>query len=133
MSQAPDLTLEFQGGPRSGAPLPAGPLLGFVVAVAAVALISLLTYQSLQTRSAAAQRVTHTLSVMDELQTILSLGKDAETGQRGYLLTGEDLYLEPFVNARDQLPVELKKARDLVASDPEQTQRLGNLEQAVQD
>src|ERR1700722_8480164 len=97
MSQAPDLAAEFRGGPRAGAPLPAGPLLGFVVAVAAVGFIALLTYQSLQTRSVAAQRVTHTLSVMDELQTILSLGKDAETGQRGFLLTGEDSYLEPFV------------------------------------
>src|ERR1700761_4101058 len=95
---------EFRGGPRMGAPLPPGPLLGFVVAVAAVAFIALLTYRALQTRSVAAGRVTHTLQVMDELQTIMSLAKDAETGQRGYLLTGEVSYLEPFSNAKSQLP-----------------------------
>ena len=119
---------EFRGGPRSGAPLPPGPLLGFVVAVAAVAFIALLTYRSLQTRSIAARRVTHTLQVMDQLQTILSLAKDAETGQRGYLLTGEESYLEPFSNAKAQIPDEMRKAHDLVESDPVQLQRLENLD-----
>jgi CheY-like chemotaxis protein len=124
---------EFRGGPRAGAPLPPGPLLGFVVAVAAVAFIALLTYRSLETRSMAAKRVTHTLQVMDQLETILSLTKDAETGQRGYLLTGEDTYLEPFSDAKLQLPDELHKAYDLVEGDPVQLQRLKNLEQEVKD
>src|SRR5882757_9246121 len=124
---------EFRGGPRSGAPLPPGPLLGFVVAVAAVAFIALLTYRSLQTRSLAAGRVTHTLQVMEQLQTILSLAKDAETGQRGFLLTGEEPYLEPFANAKSQLPEGIHAAHDLVESDPVQAQRLENLDQAVKD
>jgi CheY-like chemotaxis protein/CHASE3 domain sensor protein len=124
---------EFRGGPRMGAPLPPGPLLGFVVAVAAVAFIALLTYRALQTRSDAAGRVTHTLQVMDQLQTIMSFAKDAETGQRGYLLTGEEPYLEPFSSAKAQLPDEIRKAYDLVDSDPVQLQRLKNLEQAVKD
>jgi CheY-like chemotaxis protein/CHASE3 domain sensor protein len=124
---------EFRGGPRSGAPLPPGPLLGFVVAVAAVAFIALLTYRSLQTRSVAAGRVTHTLQVIDQLQTILSLAKDAETGQRGYLLTGEEPYLEPFSNAKTQIPDEMRKAYDLVESDPVQLQRIKNLDAAARD
>jgi CheY-like chemotaxis protein/CHASE3 domain sensor protein len=133
MSQVSDVSAEFRGGPRAGAPLPPGPLLGFVVAVAAVAFISLLTFRSLQTRSIAAGRVTHTLQVMDQLQTTLSLAKDAETGQRGFLLTGEESYLEPFSTAEAQLPEEIHKAHDLVASDPVQAQRLLNLDQAVKD
>jgi CheY-like chemotaxis protein/CHASE3 domain sensor protein len=124
---------EFRGGPRAGAPLPPGPLLGFVVAVAAVAFIALLTWRSLETRSEAAQQMTHTLQVIKELQNVLSLAKDAETGQRGYLLTGEQTYLDPFSVAKAQLPDALRKARDLVESDPVQVQRLKNLEQAVQD
>jgi len=124
---------EFRGGPRSGAPLPPAPLLGFVLAVAAVAFIALLTWRSLQTRSTAALRVTHTLQVMEALEGILSLAKDAETGQRGYLLTGEDPYLEPFTNAKAQLPDELRKSYELVDNDPVQLQRLKNLEQAIKD
>jgi len=108
-------------------------LLGFVVAVAAIAFIALLTYRSLQTRSVAAGRVTHTLQVMEQLETILSLAKDAETGQRGFLLTGEEPYLEPFANAKSQLPEGIRATHDLVVSDPVQAQRLENLDQAVKD
>jgi CheY-like chemotaxis protein len=132
-TQASDVFAEFRGGARAGAPLPPGPLLGFVVAVAAVGFISLLTLRSVQTRSIAAGRVTQTLQVIEQLQTILSLAKDAETGERGFLLTAEDSYLEPFTNAKAQLPEEIRKAQDLVATDPVQAQRLKMLDQAVKD
>jgi CHASE3 domain sensor protein len=131
MSLAADPAAEFRDSHRSGAPLPPGPLLGFVIAFAAVAFISLLTYRSVQTRSIAAQRVTHTLEVLEQLESILSLMKDAETGQRGFLLTGEDPYLEPNINAKAQLPEAFRKARQLVADDPVQAQRLTALELAV--
>ena len=133
MSEASEAFTEFRAGPRSGAPLPPGPLLGFVLAVAAVVFIAMLTYQALQARSAAAHRVTHSLEVVERLQAILSLVKDLETGQRGFLLTGEDRYLEPNINAKAQLPQQLKNARDLIGDDPEQAQRLANLEQAVKE
>jgi CheY-like chemotaxis protein/CHASE3 domain sensor protein len=133
MSLAADPAAEFRDSPRSGAPLPPGPLLGFVIAVAAVAFISLLTYRSLQTRSIAAQRVTSTLAVLEQLQSILSLVKDAETGQRGFLLTGEDPYLEPNINAKAQLPEAFRRARQLVGEDQVQQQRLASLELAVNE
>ena len=132
MSQAFSDSTLFHGGPRAGAPLPPGPLLGFVVAAAAVGLISLVTYGSLQARSIAAARVTHTLQVLEQLESILSLVKDGETGQRGFLLTGDESYLEPNANAKAQLAEELQKTRDSVA-DPVQAQRLNNLEQAIKD
>jgi CheY-like chemotaxis protein/CHASE3 domain sensor protein len=133
MSVAANPAAEFRDSARSGAPLPPGPLLGFVIAVAAVAFISLLTYRSLQTRSIAAQRVTSTLEVLEQLQSILSLVKDAETGQRGYLLTGEDPYLEPNINAKAQLPEAFRRARQLIGEDRVQQQRLAALELAVNE
>ena len=69
MSQEPaEPSAEFRSGARSGPPLPSGPLLGFVVAVSAVALISLLTYRALHARSVAAARVTHTLETVEQLR-----------------------------------------------------------------
>ena len=133
MSQAFEATAEFQGGPRAGGPLPRGPLLGFIVAVAAVGCIAWLTFRALHTRSGAADRVTHTLQVVERLQSVLSFAKDAETSQRGFLLTGEDPYLESFTIAKAQLPEEFSRTQDLIASDPVQTQRLEALEQAVKD
>jgi CheY-like chemotaxis protein/CHASE3 domain sensor protein len=107
--------------------------LGFVLAIAAVAFIALLTYRALEARSEAAQRVTHTLETIDQLETVLSVAKDAETGQRGFLLTGEDQYLEPFANAKAELPVVFGRLKGLLIDDPVQEQRLSNLDQAIHD
>jgi CHASE3 domain sensor protein len=46
-----------------------------------------------------AQMVKHTQEVLEALETIVSLVKDAETGQRGYIITGEAAYLAPYNEA----------------------------------
>ncbi len=122
---------EYSGGPRAGAPLPPVPLLGFVIATAAVIFIAMLAYRTLQTRSAASARVARTIQVMDELQAVLSFAKDTETGQRGFLLTGEESYLEPYTNARVALRPEIARVRDLLVDDPVQQQRLDALEEVI--
>ncbi|UDL89540.1 CHASE3 domain-containing protein [Mesorhizobium sp. PAMC28654] len=43
------------------------------------------------------------------LSGLLSLAQDAESGQRGYLLTGEKPYLEPYQKAVDALPGQLEQ------------------------
>ncbi len=44
--------------------------------------------------------VTHTYQVIDTLRSLLGHSADAETGQRGYLLTHKPAYLEPYNAAR---------------------------------
>src|SRR5580765_2754613 len=77
-------------GVRTRLPLPAGTLVGVVVALLAVAATAYFIYLSLQTRRVAADLVSHTLEVLQEVDGVLSTLKDAETGQRGFLLTGEE-------------------------------------------
>src|SRR5215217_7677722 len=84
-------------------PLPLSSLAGFLVAVIAVAAIAVVTWRSLQSREDAAARVNHTLSVIERLEALSSSLKDAETGQRGFLLTGEERYLDPYTVARASL------------------------------
>jgi len=45
------------------------------------------------------QQVLRYREAIDQVEQMLSTLKDAETGQRGYLLTGDDTYLEPFSDA----------------------------------
>jgi len=54
----------------------------------------------------------------------MSVVKDAETGQRGYLLTGNESYLEPFVSADASISNVTKQLRDLTADDPVQARRI---------
>src|ERR1700691_702193 len=51
--------------------------------------------------------VLHTYQVMDSLRAVLTDAADAETGQRGYLLTHKDSYLEPFRTAQARLDRDL--------------------------
>jgi signal transduction histidine kinase/DNA-binding response OmpR family regulator/CHASE3 domain sensor protein len=118
---------------RFGPLLPTATLAGFWIAIAAVAVVALLSYSALQGSVDNARRVTHTLQVVEQLQALLSTMKDAETGQRGFLLTGDENYLEPYNNARSALAGELAAARALIVGSPEQQQRLQSLEQFCAD
>jgi len=69
--------------------LPPSTQAGFVAAIVAVFLIAFLSFRSFQQRAAGTQLVAHTLDVMAHLETLLSTLGDAETGQRGFLLTGD--------------------------------------------
>ena len=116
------------GAMRSGPPLPAKTLFGFVLAVTAVAVIALLSYQSLQTTAASSRSLTQTVEVLAQLNSLLSTLKDAETGQRGFLLTGNETYLEPYLTAKAALPGEFTTLRGLMANRPQQKSRLDTLE-----
>ncbi|OWY28785.1 response regulator [Herbaspirillum robiniae] len=115
-------------GAFAGPPLPPGPLVGFGIAVLAIILISLFTWQASLTRAEAARAVSHTIEVREQLQVLVSTLKDAETSQRGYLLAGAESYLAPYNQAKAALPGEFKKLRDLVSDSPEQLQRLSQVE-----
>src|SRR5579863_4688113 len=52
---------------------------------------------------------------------------DAETAQRGYMLTGKESYLDPFVAGQKRLPQALDKLRALTTDTPEQQQRFAEL------
>ncbi len=116
------------GAVRSSLPLPPKTLIGFSLAVVAVAIIALLCYRSLQATTDSAANLTQTIEVLGRLQGLLSTLIDAETGQRGFLLTGEESYLTPFTDAKDALPDELRSLRALLAKRREQRTRLDALE-----
>ncbi len=70
--------------------------------------------------------VPHTQLTLQSLREVLSTMVDAETGVRGYVVTGKREYLTPFSEADRRVKREFKALDDLVASD-EQRQRLDTL------
>src|SRR5580698_1311094 len=71
--------------------------------------------------------VVHSLSVRDQLIRILSLVQSAETGQRGYLLTGREDYLNPYTMALDQLPSNIDRLAELISDNPKQVDNVAAL------
>jgi CheY-like chemotaxis protein/CHASE3 domain sensor protein len=114
---------------RSRLPLPPGPLVGFVLAIVAIVLIALFTHRSIRASAVTAARVAQTQEVIERTQEILSALKDAETGQRGFLLTREDRYLAPYTDAKVALPGEIRRLRRLTMEDSEQQGRIDTLEE----
>ncbi|MDB5491605.1 MAG: signal transduction histidine kinase [Micavibrio sp.] len=65
-------------------------------------------------------KVAHTHEVILALSDLMSLMKDAETGQRGFVMTGNDAYLAPYNDANTNLERRLKDLDALTKANPEQ-------------
>lgn len=77
--------------------------------------------------------VSHTLEVEEQLSSVLSGVQQAETGQRGYLITRDPAYLEPFTSGGHSLHQELAELRALVSDSPEQSARAATLQRLIED
>ena len=106
------------------------------VGLSAVVLLMIalgaLSYDSAEQLKNARNKVEHTYQVLLGLETFVSTLKDAETGQRGYLLTGRPVYLTPFHSARAQISKEVQVFRGLVHDNPEQMARFDQLYELAQ-
>jgi signal transduction histidine kinase len=77
--------------------------------------------------------VRHALEVGAQLNRVQATASDAETGQRGYLLTGRPSYLEPYEAARRELPAEIDELASETADNPAQRKALGSLRSSTAD
>ena len=77
------------------------------------------------------ERIIHTYTVIQYTDQLNALLKDAETGQRGYLLTLEKKYLEPYENAKSNIRKVQQLLQQKVAQTPEQAERARMLEKLI--
>jgi signal transduction histidine kinase len=66
-------------------------------------------------------------AILRKLESLFSTVKDAETGQRGYLLTGQASYLEPYHSAIKKLRPQVEELQTLTRADSKQQQHLSTL------
>src|SRR5438105_3720988 len=104
-----------------------GLVVGFLV------LDAWLTYRNTRQLDEDARLVAHTHQVLDALDDVLSTLKDAETGQRGFLLTGDGRYLEPYRAAIPTVDRKVDRVAELTAADAARQARLPELRRHVAD
>ena len=85
-----------------------GVITGFVLLLILLIANALITRRQLVVQVQNQSRVEHIQQVLIALNQTQSLVKDAETGQRGYLYTGEPKYLDPYNQALAQLDPQLR-------------------------
>ncbi len=75
--------------------------------------------------------VAHTHEVLAALEEVITTVTEAETGQRGYVITEQDLYLSEVDGVRDENVVALDKVKKLTADNADQQQNLARLSALV--
>lgn len=106
---------------------------GFALGPIALIVIGLVAYASLNRMLASEQIVGNTFDVRTSLYRIENDLLDAETGQRGYLLTGNLDYLKPYQDARTRVGRNLDLFQRQVAGVPELQARAATLRSLAND
>ena len=96
-----------------------------------IVILGLLPERSFNRARDAEQLVTHTLRVINASGALLSIIESAETGERGYLLTGEERYLQPYQAALSSYRQASRNLRDLTLDDGVQQARIDKLDRLV--
>lgn len=105
--------------------------LWFVVAVALIALLLAFAFQLIRQTEQADAWQKHTYQVLDLANEVMSSVKDAETGQRGFLLSGDEAYLLPHRAVKNTLPASFAELRRLTQDNGIQQQRLAVMSQLM--
>lgn len=104
---------------------------GFCLALMVLIAIGAVAYHGTTVLITNSRSVTHTNTVMLHLEHLFSLLQDAETGQRGFVITGEPRYLAPYNDSLAHIQAEMNEIRGLIADEPDQQQRIGAMEPLV--
>ncbi|MDZ8136756.1 MAG: response regulator [Nostoc sp. DedQUE04] len=107
-----------------------GPKIGvsFALSLATLTTIGFISYQSTNELIQTSRKESHTYQVLSQLEDLNLQLTNAETGQRGYIITGEQRYLEPYNAAIQVLNQKVKELQRLTADNPNQQNRLDILQ-----
>jgi diguanylate cyclase (GGDEF)-like protein len=105
----------------------------FLLAVACLAGVSVLSYDNTRALHQAGRRVAHTQEVRAGIEEVSGAMAAAQTAKLRFLLSGDERHLEQFDVDRGEVEVRLDRLEGLVADDPAQHFRLGELRTQVDD
>jgi len=105
-----------------------------VIIVPLATVIALETYQVFGRTPQLVQSrelVAHTFEVITTAQSLRAALQDAERGQRGYLITGEEQYLKAYREGVDGAPAQLERLKSLTVRNAEQQARMPALTRTI--
>jgi methyl-accepting chemotaxis protein len=105
--------------------------LGFAIAVLTLLVIGISGYRSTEHLIENDRWVSHTHEVRTKLADLVSLLKDAETGQRGFVITDDEAFLEPYRNALPEIAKTVSELRALTSDNDTQQRRLSTLQPLI--
>jgi len=105
--------------------------IGFGLSLFILIITSIASWSSIRNLMDGSRLVDHTDSVINELNVTVATLTEAETGQRGYLLTGDTSFLRPFIGANDRALGVIDHIEAMTIDDPLQQQNIKELRDVV--
>lgn len=107
--------------------------LAFALTLLLLIVVGGFSYRTMTKLRSGVEMQTHTYEVLAQTEEVLKTMLDAETGARGFVIMGEEDYLQPYRRAQQNFPEHLKRLRQLTADNPGQHSRVALLEQQSQE
>src|SRR5579859_5712153 len=105
--------------------------IGFGLSLLILVITSVASYSSIQNLMDGAGRVDHTDSVLIKIDRIVAVLRDAESGQRGYLLTGDESFLAGYEGAQDRMKALVDSIGEMTAENPREEKNIVELRQVL--
>ncbi|MBV2165176.1 MAG: CHASE3 domain-containing protein, partial [Kaistella sp.] len=107
-------------------------LYGLGLSMLLLLISSTASFISIKNLIESSKMVRESNETIKNLSNVFSLVKDAETGQRGYLLSGDEAFLRPYNNGKAQIEQALAELSSEITPSPVQTQNLENLKAHIE-
>ena len=103
-------------------------LIGFLICTLILFGVAVFSFKNSEKFVSSNAWVDHTNQVLNEFGQILICTVDAETGMRGFVVTGQDNYLEPYNNTISKVPEHFDKLKELTQDNPVQQRNIAELQ-----
>jgi len=105
----------------------------FAAVLAVILVSSAIVYDRLRVIELAKNARVHTTDILETLQQAMDAMVDQETGVRGYLIAGDEKFLEPYREGSNAYTAAIQKAKDLTRDNPAQQSRLDELNELTKN
>jgi methyl-accepting chemotaxis protein len=106
-------------------------LIGYGLALLVATAVEIIAYRATKELVTSSDWAAHSLTVKETLAKTFTALTDAETGQRGFILTGEESYLQPYSSSVNRIEGHIQDLRDLTVDNPNQQRRIASLDPLV--
>ena len=106
-------------------------LTGFIICILVLVGVAIYSYKNNEKFIASNDLVDHTNQILFEFGQVMVYSIDAETGTRGFIITGDSSFLEHFSNANTKVVDHLYKVKDLTKDNREQQENIEELEREI--
>lgn len=107
--------------------------LGFTLPILILIALGAVAYESTQRLMQTSYWVSHTHEVLTSASSLFSALQDIQMGQRGYVITGKEEFLDPYKNGTENAGKEFARMRELTTDNPKQQRRLDTLQPLIAD